>query len=62
MGGVLAPFVVQLQSASPILPFLVFLIPAALASACTLLLPETRGKPLPQTLADVVPTLAGLPS
>lgn len=53
VGGILAPFVVLLGSVSASLPFMVFAIPAGLSAFFTMMLPETRSKPLPQTVADI---------
>ena len=60
VGGILAPFVVLLGGGRPALPFLVFAVPAGMSAVFTLLLPETLGKPLPQTLADVTHTVSVL--
>lgn len=57
VGGISAPFVVLLGAVvGPGGPFLLFAIPALLSAVLTLRLPETLGKPLPQTMADVTPT------
>jgi len=52
VGGVLAPQVVLLVSISEALPLLVFGIVAFTAGLSMLPLPETLGKPLPDTISD----------
>ena len=57
VGGIIAPFVLLLGAVvGPGGPFLLFAIPAILSAVLTLRLPETLGKPLPQTISDVTPT------
>eukprot|EP00040_Diaphanoeca_grandis_P027247 m.154651 g.154651 ORF g.154651 m.154651 type:complete len:588 (-) comp30901_c0_seq4:322-2085(-) len=53
IGGVLAPQVALLQDIGTSLPYLAFAIPAILSTLLSLTLPETLGKPLPQTMRDI---------
>eukprot|EP00041_Stephanoeca_diplocostata_P033463 m.1106843 g.1106843 ORF g.1106843 m.1106843 type:complete len:578 (-) comp24345_c0_seq23:4131-5864(-) len=55
MGGILAPQMILLQQFGKAAPFVVFCVPAVVSALASRLLPETRGQPLPQTLADVTP-------
>ena len=50
----MSPFIVELGDVSPGLPPLVFGVIMAATSAVFLLLPETRGRPLPQSDEDVI--------
>ncbi|XP_071645804.1 organic cation transporter protein-like isoform X2 [Temnothorax longispinosus] len=52
VASILAPFVVYLDTVSPILPLLVLGVMGILGGLLTLLLPETLDKDLPQTLQD----------
>jgi hypothetical protein len=52
---VTAPFVTLTSHFGEAVPFLVFAVPAGLAAGLSGGLPETRGKPLPQQLSDIVP-------
>ena len=53
-GGMVAPLAVLLAEFGVALPLVVFGAVAVIASACALLLPETKGRPLPETLAECV--------
>lgn len=53
VGGVLAPQIVALSSVSHDLHFVLFGVLGAIAAGLTLLLPETLGKPLPETPEDI---------
>ena len=52
VGGVAAPGVVLLAKLSPPLPLLVFGVAAFVAGVWLLSLPETMGRPLPETMED----------
>ena len=52
VGGIAAPSVVLLSVLRPELPLLVFGAVATLTSLSVLVLPETVGRPLPETIAD----------
>ena len=56
VGGVAAPAVVLLGTISDQLPVLVFASAALLAGAYCCTLPETRGRPTPETIDDVRPS------
>jgi OCT family organic cation transporter-like MFS transporter 4/5 len=62
IGGVLAPAVVLLGASSDAIPQIVFGGAAALAAAAMLPLPETLGRPMPETLADVSNSAPPAPS
>ena len=49
----LAPFVLQLTALGPATPWLAFALPAGVAAYACSQLPETLGKPLPDTLGDI---------
>ena len=51
--GLFTPFIAYLAIYRQYLPLLIFGILPTLAGPLLLLLPETRGEPLPQTLKDV---------
>ena len=53
MGGVLCPFVVLLGQQNKSLPMFVFAISTAVAGIMGLKLPETKGRPMPETIEDV---------
>lgn len=53
VGGVLAPQIVALGSVSPEIHFVIFGVLGLIAAGLTLLLPETLGKPLPETPEDI---------
>lgn len=54
IGGMLAPQILELGTLWGPLTFLVFGGLAFVAGILALLLPETAGKPLPQTIEDVL--------
>ncbi|XP_063403882.1 organic cation transporter protein-like [Mytilus trossulus] len=56
IGGMLAPQILELNRIWGPLPLIVFGGLAIFSGALALLLPETSGKPLPQTLEDVIGT------
>ncbi|XP_074659000.1 organic cation transporter protein-like [Tubulanus polymorphus] len=53
VAGTLAPFTVYLARSVPWAPGVIFGILSLCAAALVLLLPETRGRPLPQTIEDM---------
>lgn len=53
IGGMLAPQILDLQVFWNPLPLLVFGVLAVVAGLLALMLPETNGRPLPQTIDDV---------
>lgn len=53
IGGIFAPIVLELKDIWGSLPLLVFGVLSVLAGLLALFLPETSGRPLPQTLEDV---------
>ncbi|XP_050712093.1 organic cation transporter protein-like isoform X1 [Eriocheir sinensis] len=54
IGGMVSPFITDLVGTfHPWAPFVVFGVGALMAGAVTLLLPETRGKTLPETVAQL---------
>ncbi|XP_070537804.1 organic cation transporter protein-like [Ptychodera flava] len=53
LGSIVAPFVQLLSSAWNPLPFIIYGGTALAASVLILLLPETKGRPLPSTIEDV---------
>ena len=56
VGGMMAPQILELQLFWAPLPSLVFGSMSCLAGIVALLLPETAGKPLPQTMDDILNT------
>lgn len=52
VGTMLAPFVASLATSSPTLPPIIFGLTAIAGAGVVLLLPETNGTPLPETLED----------
>jgi OCT family organic cation transporter-like MFS transporter 4/5 len=52
MGGVLSPFMAGMMATNPTIPQTVFGLSCALSALLLLLLPETAGRPLPETLED----------
>eukprot|EP00931_Biecheleriopsis_adriatica_P058830 TRINITY_DN35101_c0_g1_i1.p1 TRINITY_DN35101_c0_g1~~TRINITY_DN35101_c0_g1_i1.p1 ORF type:complete len:592 (-),score=92.68 TRINITY_DN35101_c0_g1_i1:13-1755(-) len=58
IGGMLAPLVADLGKSSKALPFVVFGLPCTLAGILLCSLPETAGKPLPNTVEDI-PSASG---
>ena len=52
LGGILAPFVASLAATSPFLPFLVMGCGCCLGGLAALVLPETAGLPLPDTVEE----------
>jgi len=53
LGSIIAPFVQLLSSLWKPLPFIIYGGTALVASVLILLLPDTKGKPLPSTIEDV---------
>merc|ERR1719422_1835918 len=53
IGGFIAPFIAGLGVRDPSLPFLIFGGAAVIGGIASVLLPETRGHPLPSSLEDV---------
>ncbi|CAN9503786.1 unnamed protein product [Ophioblennius macclurei] len=53
MGGVLAPMINMLQNHSPVTPLVIFGMSPLLGALLALALPETAGRPLPDTVDDV---------
>lgn len=53
IGGMLAPQILDLGAVWGPLPLLLFGVLSAVAGSLALLLPETNGRPLPQTIEDV---------
>lgn len=53
VGGIVSPFVVLLGEQSRSLPMFVFAITAGVAGVLGLKLPETKGRPMPETIEDV---------
>nr|CAB3266139.1 solute carrier family 22 member 15-like [Phallusia mammillata] len=54
IGAIVASFIPLLLVDLPILPYILFGASTSLAAILTLLLPETLGKPMPQTVEEVV--------
>lgn len=52
IGPMIAPFILSLTIVQPALPPLIFGVVPLISAALILLLPETRGKPLPATIED----------
>ena len=53
VGAIVAPLVLLMgQPPSPV-PYIVFTIPAILAAILTSRLPETRGKPMPDSVSEI---------
>lgn len=52
LSGTLTPLITLLDSFDPTLPAVIFAVIALLSGFLTLLLPETMGKPMPQTIED----------
>ena len=52
VGGILSPIILLLKDYVPSLPSILFGSSAVLAGLLALLLPETRGRKLPQTLEE----------
>ena len=53
IGGILAPQIILLGSVFRSMPFIVFGVLSVLTGLLDLLLPETMGKPLPQTIEEM---------
>jgi len=51
-GGVVAPFLAQVMSSNPMIPQTIFSLSCLLSAALLLLLPETKGRSLPETIED----------
>lgn len=54
LGGLLSPYISSLSSTDPVLPFLVMGCCCCLGGVAALLLPETSGLPLPDTIDQAV--------
>jgi len=54
IGGLLAPTIASLSSTNPLLPFMIMGCCSCLGGLVALLLPETAGLPLPDTIQDAV--------
>lgn len=54
LGGILAPTVAELGYKRPELPFLIFGIATLIGGIAAYLLPETKGKKLPDTVQEAV--------
>jgi len=54
IGGLMAPTIASLSSTNPLLPFLIMGCCSCLGGLVALLLPETAGLPLPDTIEDAV--------
>ena len=54
LGGILAPFIVALGDSVPDRQFIVFGVLSLAASLCNLMLPETLGAALPETVAEIL--------
>lgn len=52
LGGMIAPFLAQVMSEDPKIPQSIFGISCLLAAAAFTLLPETKGRPLPETIEE----------
>lgn len=52
MGGVLAPIINMLHNHSPTIPLVIFGTSPLLGAVLALALPETAGRPLPDTVED----------
>jgi len=52
IGGVVAPFLAQVMESNPVVPQSIFGISCLLSAVLLLLLPETKGRPLPETIED----------
>jgi OCT family organic cation transporter-like MFS transporter 4/5 len=59
LGGILAPFIVMLGDSWPNLQFTVFGVLSLLAGLANLQLPETLGRPLPDSLAEMARLVEG---
>ncbi|CAG5130923.1 unnamed protein product [Candidula unifasciata] len=59
IGGILAPFFLDLKTVSEALPLILFGGLSLLAGSLALMLPETAGKPLPQLPEDVDTGISG---
>ena len=54
IGGILAPSVAQFGQYQPEVPFYIFGVATLIGGACGFLLPETKGRKLPDTVEDAV--------
>lgn len=52
VGGLLAPFLAQVMESNPTVPQVIFGLSCLLSAALLLLLPETKGRSLPETIED----------
>lgn len=53
IGSMLAPLIIALHELAPYLPLMILCCAACLEAILVLPLPETKGKPLPQTVYDL---------
>ena len=54
IGGIVSPFILMLSDVYPSLQFTFLGILTLVAGLLNLLLPETLGRPMPETIADVL--------
>ena len=54
IGGILAPSVAQVGYYQPEIPYFIFGFSTLIGGACAFLLPETKGKKLPDTVEDAI--------
>jgi len=52
LGGMIAPFLAQVMESNPLIPQIIFGISCLLSAVLLLLLPETKGRPLPESIED----------
>lgn len=52
LSGALTPLIALLDSFDPTIPAVIFGVIALLSGVCVMLLPETMGQPMPQSIAD----------
>jgi hypothetical protein len=54
IGGIMAPYVSRLGNVFPNLHFILFGLLALTSGLCTIMLPDTKDQPLPETLNDLM--------
>ena len=52
VSGIIAPFILELETVWPPFPFLVFGVLSILSGLLSLLLPETNNRKLPETMEE----------